>query len=362
KEGAAFIKKSGASLILLQDELMNMSKLEYACTQMVKADYLPVKTSDFSIGKPLPFGVYHLLPMRKKFLQCAFEGAEFTDEKLKKLSEVGELYIKKSAAEEFKKYVSSMNDRSAAGLARRCRGQFLALYASYSELVLLLTDQSEQSSFKQGEELVKKCRLLAGELMTALGEFGNAWEIVNNSSIGEFGSTERAPAIAAYAALFGLQMNLNNIDDMMMAALLADVGLLLLPPAISAKIRDQKLDRFTEEEKAVYRKYPLRSLDVILTRKLPLEEKLRDLMLATHERADGTGFPKGITGRKLTEGAQLIHFCREFDRRTLIRMGVQRVDQKEARVQIINEELNHPGMFSPVFSEKLRQAFLKMNN
>jgi len=156
-------------------------------------------------------------------------------------------------------------------------------------------------------------------------------------------------------------MGLEQIEDIMIAALLADVGMLLLPPGILAKIREQKVSELTEDECRKYRQYPTKSLEIVLGRKLPIEEKLRDMMLAVHERADGTGFPKGITGRKLTEGAQLIHFCREFDRRTLIRMGAQRVDQKSARAEIINEELNHPGMFSPIFSEKLRVAFVKMN-
>jgi len=72
KEGAAFIKRSGASLILLQDELMNTSKFEYACTQTLKAEYLPVKTSDFAPGKPVPFGVYGRRRSRRMPLSLDF--------------------------------------------------------------------------------------------------------------------------------------------------------------------------------------------------------------------------------------------------------------------------------------------------
>jgi len=357
-ETAAFAKKSGANLIVLEDELYGTSKLEFAATQVVRADFIPIKPTDLAPGIVVPFDVYHLMPLRRKFLKIAAAGTEFASEKILKLGEVGEIYIRKSAVELFNQYIESNQDRSAKGLARRCRSQFLALYASYMDMAFLLTDQSEYASFDRGAELLKHCRDLGSNLLMTLGEFGNAWDIVNNSTIGECGSAERAPAIAAYAALFALQMDLPDIEEIMTAALLADLGLLLLPPEVSKKMRVGSLDDLTAEELNSYRGYPHHSLGMILSRKLPVGEKLRELLISTHERADGTGFPRGITGRKLTEGAQLIQFCREFDRRTVVSMGQARVDREEMRKKIILDELNHPARFSPVFSEKLKKAFV----
>ncbi|OFZ56023.1 MAG: hypothetical protein A2428_13170 [Bdellovibrionales bacterium RIFOXYC1_FULL_54_43] len=357
REVAAFVKKSGAHLILLAEELHQTSKLEYACTQVVKADYLPIKTADLMPGQAIPFDIYHLLPIRQKFLKFAFEGDTLNQEKISKATEVGELYIKKMSAEKFNLYTNSNPDRSARGLARRCRSQFLALYSSYAQLVLLLTDQSEYASFKEGESLLKRCRDLGSELMITLGEFGNAWEIVNNSTIGEFGSTERAPAVAAYAALFGLQIDIAGISDIMIAALLSELGLLLLPPDISVKLRAQELDQLSPEQRRIYELYPQKSLDIVLGRKLPVDEKLRELLISTHERADETGFPRKLPARRISEGAQLVHFCRLFDQKTVIAMGKARVDREDVRREIIRQELQNPSRFSPLFMEKLKKAF-----
>ena len=357
RDTAAFVKKSGANLILLDEELHQTSKLEFAATQMVKADYLLIKPGDVAPGKVIPFDVYHLMPLRQKFLRFSFSGDVIPADKMDKIGEIGEIYIRKSNAEQFNAYVNANEDRSAKGLARRCRSQFLALYASYAEMAFLLTDQSEYSSFDEGAALLKKCRDLGSSLLMTLGEFGNAWDIVNNSTIGEFGSAERAPAIAAYAALFALQMDIPEIEEIMIAALLSDLGLLLLPPGASGKIRKGQPETLSEDEQKEYRRYPQTSLDIVLSRKLPVNEKLRELLLSTHERADGKGFPRGIQGRKLTEGAQLIQFCREFDRQTVVMMGRARVDREETRKKIILGELGNPARFSPVFVEKLKKAF-----
>lgn len=357
KEGAAFLKKSGANLIIQEEELLEASKLEYACTQVIRAEYLTIKTSDLSPGKVITFDIFHLLPQRKKFLKFAFDGDIFTKDKIAKLGEVGELYISKSSSEKFKQYTFDNPDLSAGGLARRCRAQYLALYSSFSQLVFLLTDQSEHASFTEGEKLLKNCRTLAGELVVALGALGNAWEIVNNTAIGEFGSTERAPAIAAYAAVFALLLNIENIEEIMIATLLADLGLLLLPPSISGKIRNDQTDKFTDDEKFIYQKYPFKSLDLILSRKLPVVEKLRELLLATHERHDGTGFPRQLLGRKVTEEVQLIQFCRSFDRNTVVKLGKPRVDREQLLKEMIMAELDKPGKYSPLFISKLKSTF-----
>lgn len=357
RDVASFVKMSGANLILLEDELYKTSKFEYACTQTLKADFLPIKVADLMPNKTVDFDIYHLMPLRGKFIRFAVDGSEITAEKIAKSAEVGELYIKKTGAEAFAKYCASNPDKSAASLARRCRTQFLALYAGYAQMVFLLTDQSEYGSFKEGEVLLKKCRELASVLMTTLGEFGNAWEIVNNSTIGEFGSTERAPAIAAYAALFSLQMEIEGIEEMMIAALLAELGLILLPPTITEKIRKGQMDKFTPQELETYENYPKMSLDICLQRKLPVEEKLRDLLISTHERADGKGFPRKLAARKINDQMQMIHFCSVFDQKTTVIMGRQRVDREVVRMQMIDEEFANTARFSITFMDRMKKAF-----
>jgi len=356
KETATFLKKSGANQVLLENELYETSKLEYSCTQSIRTAYLPIKASDLKVGVPMTFDIYHLLPLRRKFLKFAKAGMVLEPEAAAKLNQVGEIYIDRMQLDLFREYVRKYQDNSAAGLAGRCRSQYLALYTSYAELVFMLTDQSENLSFKEGADLLLKCKEFANELIYSFADFKNGWDIVNDSAVGEFGSVERAPAIAVYAALFALQVNMQNVDEVMISALLMDLGLLLLSPVISKKIRDGKLTELTKEEKELYEKHPNTSLNIILNRRLPVEQKIRDILLTTHERTDGKGFPNQVAAAKIPEQAQLIQFSEDFDRRTVVRIGEARVNKALVREECVKAALKYDGRFSPTFTMKLKNS------
>jgi HD-GYP domain-containing protein (c-di-GMP phosphodiesterase class II) len=358
KETATFAKKSGANLILLEEELLTTSKLDYACSEVIRASYLAIKATDLTPGKELGFDVFHLLPQRQKFIKFAFEGDLLPGEKLKKVQQVGEIYIIRDDAAKFSEYIKKNQDRSAAGLAKRCRAEFLALYASYANLAFLLTDQSEHASFKEGEELVKRCRILSGELVNTLASHGNAFDIVNNSTVGEFGSVERTPAIAAYAGLFALQMEMDKIDEIMIATLLSTIGLLLTPFSVSGKIRQDRLQDLTPDENLAYRRYPSASLDLALSRKLPIDPSLRELIMSVNERADGTGFPRNLPAHKIPHGSQLIRFCSLLDRRTLVKLGEQRRDPQEVLKQLAREVADDTGSISTDFCARIEKNFI----
>jgi response regulator RpfG family c-di-GMP phosphodiesterase len=312
KETAVQAKKAGANLILLEEELLKTSKLDYACSEIVRASYLAIKVTDLVPNKDLEFDVYHLLPQRQKFLKFAFEGDLLSEDKFHKIQQVGEIYISRNSTAQFSAYVKRYQEANSEGLAKRCRAEFLSLYSSFANLAFLLTDQSENASYREGETLMKRCRVLAGELLSTLAAYGNPFEIVNNSTVGEFGSVERTPAIAAYAGYFALQTQMENIDEIMMGALLGSIGILNLPSSISSRLRQGLLRELTSDEMEKYRRYPQESLDLALSRKLPLDPHLRKTMLS------------------VLDPTTLVNFCTDLDNMTLIKLGKPRRNPQQA--------------------------------
>ena len=356
KKLAALAKDAGASLILLEDEFFSTSKPEYICTQVIRATYIAIKSSDIVLGVPLGFDLYHLLPQRNKFLKFAFEGDEISEAKLQKIGQASEVYIHKDHAEKFAKYVTQYSDKSPDSVAKRCRAQFLALSAVYTSLVFLVTDQSEHGSFKKGDELLKKCQELTTTLLVTLGSQKSAWDVINRSVIGDFGSVERSPAVAAYAALFALLMDVDKIERLMVATLFSEVGLLFLPPETTEALRKNDLGKLSPEQKAAYQTYPLKSLNVVLDRKLQIDEKMRDLVLKAHERADGKGLPGKYRDDNIPTEAFLIQFASEVDQRTVVRMGQAAISPEQIYQQLVDEEKKKPGRFTQAFLDKVTAA------
>lgn len=335
-ESAVFIKKSGANLVLLEDEVVSTSKLEFVASLKIKNSFLPMKAVELTKNTAPDFTLYHVLPLARKMIPVFSAGQPISESKLEKVKTVGEVYFKSDDVEKYKAYIDKYLDKSALGLAARCRAQFLELSAAFLDLVLLIIDQSEQNSYDTGKELFERCSRLCSDLMMSLGAIGDAWSIINNSAFGEFGSVERGPATAAYAGLYSLMADLGKQDDVVMAALLSDIGLLEMSPRCYSLLKkNQPLDA---ESKSEYEKHPILTVNKVLSRKIPLPESVKNIILCTHERADGKGFPQARPNEKIPLEAYLVQLAEQMDRESLIDWGKARKSSEDVQREVFRRE------------------------
>ena len=272
-ENAITIAKSfGCDLTLKEGEFFDTSKPEFICSQVIRATYLPIKSTDISSGKVLTFDLYHFMPQREKFLKFCFEGDQIDPKKLEKLKSVDEVYIHRDQAAKFATYMTvGANTTNAEEMNRRCRGQFIAFYASYTNFVFQITDQSGEKTFQAGLDLLKKCKALAMDLLVTLATHPDPWNIISKATVGDFGSLERAPAVAAYAGIIGTLMGIDQTEDLMVSALLSELGILLLPEPIMDHIRKGTVDQLTEEQLKIYNNYPRKSISIVLDKKVQID-------------------------------------------------------------------------------------------
>jgi hypothetical protein len=346
KKESEVLQKLGADMILLDSEVEN-SKASFAVNQILKTKFLPLKPTDLVAEKAIPFTLYHLMPQRKKFLPIMRPGDLLDTSRLDRLKMSSEYYFSRSDALLYKKYVDENVDKSAKGLAKRCRANLLALQEEFTHLVFQLTDESDRASFASGQELLKKCTKLCEDLLMNLAEFPKAWEIVNNSAIGTFGSLERAPAIAAYCGLLGLQSELPRIPEVMLVSLLVDIGILSLPASFTRKVRGQ--ETLSSAEETQLKGLPQTSLDMILRKKLALDEKSRSVLLSTYQIFS--------EDEDLRLEPQLIRFARELDQLTQVRMG-QMAPQPVQVMEGLAKSPEFEKNYTPEFMTFLREKIL----
>lgn len=339
KADSDYIRKLGVHYLLQEHETLT-SKPFFAINQILHANYVPIKTTDLMAEHPLPFEISHLMPQRNKFLTLLRSGDKLAPDRLERLKNHSEYYIHRSQVEAFKAYVDSTSDRSAKGLAKRCRANFVALKTEFTKLVLEISNESEKSSIVEGQELLAKCRSLCEDLLMNLAEFPKAWEIINNSSVGEFGSVERAPAVAAYCGLFGLQSDQKKISEMMLIALIVDIGLLTCSSGLAVAIKKDL--SLTQSQKEELKRVPSRSLDMVLNRKLAFDEKSRSILMGVYEKADGSGYPVGVNDAKLVIESEIIRLAKDFDSRTLIKMGRAAANHYDILKSIVNDPATAP--------------------
>ncbi len=350
-----FFKKSGANAVLIEEEFFDASKLEFIASQVIRASYIPVKIGEFVLDTTIDFFVYHMMPVNGKFLPIFHKGLPVTSNKIEKAFQIGEVYVKREDLSLFKKYVLEHKDLSAKGLISRCRAQYLSLSTGYADLVLLLTNQSEASSYDAGKDLYHLCQTMAGELINSLGAVGDAWSIVTNASISEFGQVERAPAVASYAGLLSLMSGIGTPEEVMIASLLADIGFVDLPSQLNRKIQTVGLEDLNEGERVVYEQHPNISLFLAQSRKIPVPQNIQQIIRCTHERADRKGFPSKVLPENIPLESQLIQFCDFLDKESMITMGRERKDISTVRKALFQREFDSGQTFAVGFMNQIKE-------
>jgi HD-GYP domain-containing protein (c-di-GMP phosphodiesterase class II) len=94
-----------------------------------------------------------------------------------------------------------------------------------------------------------------------------------------------------------------------LAARVHDLGKIALPDSVLSK--EGKL---TSEEFALMRDHPRLGFEILA--KFPQYEKGREIVLAHHERIDGRGYPRGLSGDQIPLGAQIVAVADALDAMT----------------------------------------------
>lgn len=114
--------------------------------------------------------------------------------------------------------------------------------------------------------------------------------------------------VSNYAAQLAREAGIepNHVEIIRQAGLLHDIGKIGIPDAILTKT-----DRLTPEEFAIMRQHVERSIEMI--RHLPSLDYVIPAVLGHHERYDGKGYPRGISGEDIPISARCLSIADSFD-------------------------------------------------
>jgi len=117
--------------------------------------------------------------------------------------------------------------------------------------------------------------------------------------------------VARLARLTALQLGISHVeaDRIELAALLHDVGKATVPDSVLSK-RGQ----LSGAEWAIMRTHTLVGERIVLGSASLAHAA--DLVRSSHERVDGDGYPDGLVGEAIPQGARIISVCDAFDAMT----------------------------------------------
>jgi two-component system cell cycle response regulator len=120
-----------------------------------------------------------------------------------------------------------------------------------------------------------------------------------------------SPRVAELAIGVGRELGLalGELDVLVRAAELQDVGKMLVPDSILAKSTP-----LTAEEWEIVRRHPVVAQQILSA--APALAPVARLVRSSQEHFDGTGYPDGLTGEAIPLGARIISVCIAFDAMT----------------------------------------------
>ena len=189
-------------------------------------------------------------------------------------------------------------------VVRRRVDSVIELFTARRELSGLV--ESQQTRLQQQ---AKEIQLLNQSMIEALA---TAIEFRNHETGGHI---QRISAITRFVlenTVFGDGMTADDIDHITQAAVLHDIGKILVPDAILTKP-----GRFTPEEFEIMKMNTVKGADLLdnvpQLKNTPIYGYARDIALHHHERWDGKGYPEGLRGDEMTPWAQVVALADVYD-------------------------------------------------
>ena len=119
-----------------------------------------------------------------------------------------------------------------------------------------------------------------------------------------------------------------DVERIRLAARVHDLGKIAVPDEVL-----RKHGRLTDEEFALMKKHPATGAEILS--KFPEYRWGRELVLSHHERIDGLGYPRGLSGDAIPLGARIIAVADSWDAMTSDRPYREALDQKMAMAELV---------------------------
>ncbi len=332
-EEMQFLRKQGLFAALSHHEIFNTPKLEFLCLQKNRGVYYPISHLDIFASTEMTFNAALKLKLNQRFLPVIFRGFMLSEKKFKRIQSEGQLFVKAQDVFEYLEYIEKYNDDQGTGLKKRCKALFLCLCYDFMSLYeFIIFDSDSDRTVARNvvyRRLIRTVKQLA-ELI-AKSEKVDLWDVFKEAMNNELFNCWRSPWHAVYAGLVCHETKSGDIVNAMLTACFADVGLMDVTPAVFFDFTTKgDAESFKKQEIS---KHPILSLNRCMAKTLPLPDEVKAALVATHERADGKGFPNQTPADALPFEVWAVQFAE------LIDIGVRNniLDPEKAFKQIRQE-------------------------
>ena len=195
-------------------------------------------------------------------------------------------------------YELTLENKRLLALTRRKNIKLRELNEHLEEKVA----ERSREIIEKNKELEETNKKLEDSLLNAIRLLSSLIETLN-PKLGEH-MRQVAPIAREIAEEYGLDQK--ELDQIEMAGMLHDIGLLGLPE----KLLEKDEDDMSEKEFHMYSQHP--AIGQICLQHVKSQDQVGTIILSHHEHYDGSGFPNGLTGEEIPIGARIIGVVSDY--------------------------------------------------
>lgn len=304
-----------------------------------KRSYKPVYAVDIEANSKLPFSTYVYLPLNNKTVRFTKATDQVTAEKMNKLKskDIGSILVDKKEMGSFQKYSAERLKALGSNDTLSQTEKSEKIKSSVRNIFSSLMDQSAASNFETGKETLANCQKLVSSYITG-GKKDNWYSDLVKATGSGVGSYDHAASVSSIAALFAIGLQHPKPEDLAIAGFFHDIGRFDFDEDLLLKPENTWPADVLEKYKA----HPTASVNSLKEKKIILSPEVEKAILQHHEKYDGKGFPKALSGDRISLEAQILSVADQFFYLSIPQPGQKRLTPKE-----IVEAIRKTGSIGP---------------
>lgn len=321
-------------------------------------NYKPIKVVDLQPGTVLDFGMRIYLPRNNKLLPFSNEGEPVSIEKMAKLNEnnTNTLFVHKDDVDKFYKHTADTFKKLMKPNVMSETEKQEKLEKAVRELLSdMFIEDMRENTFTKSQGLLKEVKeiihiLIADENADLLKKIGQITNQEENFYL-------HLSNVSTYAGVFAIVLGLEKPEELALAGLLHDIGKINLP----VEICDLDMSQMGPDALAAYKNHPKYTLDVVRLKKMVIPDRVSKAIVQHHENMNGTGYPAGLEGSRISIEGRLLAIANTFDHLTSLKSDKKSLSPREALLQMCDENSKDPGrmVLDIEFLKKLKVFFIK---
>lgn len=334
----ASLRKNGFSEAFLlpfeANEFTNCLKESLADPNDISIRYRPVRLLDLEPGTVLDFATFAFLPLNKKYIRMSSPGHALRTDQVDRLKnhDINMLYILRTDEERFYKLTAQQLEKiNKQDPMSETEREEKARSAIRSILGKIFKEDGESGSFDEGKEIIRDCQeIVKSYVENVLNRPFPILQKVLEISGDQSGAYSHSLNVSTFVTLFGIGLRIGVPEHLALAGLLADIGMSEM--SFGAK----KRSKINGKMDPAFESHPLRSVEMLLAKKVSVPEEVINIILQHHERFDGKGFPEKLSGQKILPEAQLVGVVAKYVESIEMTLGKSRVSPRKALREILD--------------------------